>query len=813
MALPETAQALLDYGPHLIDILLPGAALLSRIQALSSAHSPCASIVAELQGWLEQRRAAARGLDQDRIFQQTADTLRALSHSHPLLLTLDDLQWIDSASASLFFHLGRQFADKGGRVLILGAYRPEEVALDRPATGSGEQERHPMQKVLAEFRRQYGDVCLDLTAADQVKSRAFVDAYLDSPASPWAPNRLDDEFRAALSARTAGHPLFTIELLRGMQARGELITDRDGAWVPGSTLGWGILPVRVEVVIRERIERLTEEERDLLTVASVEGEVFTAQAVAQVQGLLERDVLQVLSHQLGAHGQRLVREAGEASVPGDRRRLSRYQFAHALFQAYLYDCLSVGERRLLHGEVGAALEGLYSEQTDPLAAALAWHFEVAGELAKAAAYSERAADVAFKACAYETGIEHNQSALRLYRQLGDRAGEARINHFLCSIFHLVGDFVQYNKCHRQALHIYRDLGDNANEASLLTRDGWASLYMGNSARSHASFQTALKICREGGLLGLQANVMGGLGRLYREYIGDFEQARACGEEALRLGREAGTLANEAIGEFNIGFALHYQGDYRGAELHMQRCLMIMYGNHDWLGDGALGRVGVGLNAMALGDYPAALAHLGGARHTFRELREDNTDDDAWAQSALALLHHQLGENQMAREYAARALAIHRKTGYDYRTATALIRLGHALTALKELGEACEVYQEALDLRRQMGQRHLAPEPLAGLARVALLQGDIERALVYSEEILSHLAIGSVDGTDEPLRIYLTCYRVLNANKDPRAEEMLATVHSLLQERAAKIEDKELRRSFLENVVVYREIAEAYARVC
>jgi hypothetical protein len=56
-----------------------------------------------------------------------------------------------------------------------------------------------------------------------------------------------------------------------------------------------------------------------------------------------------------------------------------------------------------------------------------------------------------------------------------------------------------------------------------------------------------------------------------------------------------------------------------------------------------------------------------------------------------------------------------------------------------------------------------------------------------------------------LRIYLTCYRVLQANADPRAEEILCTAHNLLQERAAKIDDEELRRSYLENVAAHREI--------
>jgi Asp-tRNA(Asn)/Glu-tRNA(Gln) amidotransferase C subunit len=78
------------------------------------------------------------------------------------------------------------------------------------------------------------------------------------------------------------------------------------------------------------------------------------------------------------------------------------------------------------------------------------------------------------------------------------------------------------------------------------------------------------------------------------------------------------------------------------------------------------------------------------------------------------------------------------------------------------------------------------ESLAGLARVALVREETAQALTQVEEILSFLEEGSLDGTDEPLRVYLTCIRTLRACHDPRADKVLETAHSLLQERAGKI---------------------------
>ena len=61
-------------------------------------------------------------------------------------------------------------------------------------------------------------------------------------------------------------------------------------------------------------------------------------------------------------------------------------------------------------------------------------------------------------------------------------------------------------------------------------------------------------------------------------------------------------------------------------------------------------------------------------------------------------------------------------------------------------------------------------------------------------------------------MYLTCYRVLQASGDSRADGILEEGHRLLQERAAKISDEGERRSYLENVAENGEIASEYALV-
>jgi DNA-binding SARP family transcriptional activator len=482
LALPLSLQALVDHGPSLIGTVVPGAGLLSR----------AAAVVPEGAGWLEELKGLAgrerpghTGLEQSAIFQQITNVLRALAQAHPLLLLLDDLQWADAGSTGLLFHLGRRL--EGGRILIVCAYRPEEVALERGG------ERHPLKKVLAEFRRGFGDVWVDLRRADEREGRQLVDGFLNSE-----PNRLGESFRGPLLQRTGGHPLFTVELLRTMQERGDLIQDADGRWSEGPSLDWETLPARVEAVIAERVDRLDEGQREVLAVASVEGERFTAQVVAQVQGLSEREVLRTLSHELGTC-HRLVHEGEEVQVDG--QFLSRYQFAHALYQEYLYRGLSGGERRLLHGEVAAALEALYRDQVDQIASQLAHHFDEAGQVEKAIYYSLRAGDQARLAYANEEAIAYYHRALELLDE--------------------------------------SPLGESRKDWRVEALEGLGRIYfgMGNMAEAEESLQEAITLGREIGLAPRE------LVRLYH-WLGEVLTWQGRHDDRIRLGEQGLTLVEE-----------------------------------------------------------------------------------------------------------------------------------------------------------------------------------------------------------------------------------------------------------------------------
>ena len=126
----RSVQVLVEIAPDLVGLFVPGAKLVGTV----------GKAIATKAGWMEQlerlaSRPALAAAEQSHILEQYTAFVQRLATKMPLILFLDDLQWADAASIGLLFHLARRI--QASRVLILGAYRPNDVALGR------EGKRHP----------------------------------------------------------------------------------------------------------------------------------------------------------------------------------------------------------------------------------------------------------------------------------------------------------------------------------------------------------------------------------------------------------------------------------------------------------------------------------------------------------------------------------------------------------------------------------------------------------------------------------------------------------------------------------------------
>lgn len=406
---------------------------------------------------------------------------------------------------------------------------------------------------------------------------------------------------------------------------------------------------------------------------------------------------------------------------------------------------------------------------------------------------------------YAQAGAHYEQSLRLCRATGERRSEGVTLNNLALVFLRQGDYAQARAYSEQALRLARELGDLRSEGKALSALANAALGTGEWERAQAHTEQALEIARRAGNRSGEGILLLYLGNISC-WRGDYARAAAHDTQSLQLFVELGDRRLQGVSLNNLGEVSLHRGNYSRAREELERALAISGEMRDRQSEGPclqdLGRL-----FHRLGAFARAATCYEQALQISRE--SGSADRECQVLAALGLLAYHRDDLVAAAESCQQALAVAERVGDLPTQALAWTCLAHTRAGRRAWEEAVVAYDRALTIRRQLKQPHLAAEPLAGLARCALAQGQPDRALQAVEEILAHLREKTLDGADEPLRVYLNCWQVLAAVQDPRAEAVLRAAYERLQEHAAQIEEKGLRHTFLERVPAHRQIAAAY----
>jgi tetratricopeptide (TPR) repeat protein len=279
------------------------------------------------------------------------------------------------------------------------------------------------------------------------------------------------------------------------------------------------------------------------------------------------------------------------------------------------------------------------------------------------------------------------------------------------------------------------------------------------------------------------------------------------EAALHLARTLGYRRVEMLAQHGLGLVMCLRGEYGLAQTRLEAALPMAR------------EIGLpydeAMILIALIRLYTTLGHHAGARRLIEQLQalleRVALPKEARAQGLLAcaLYAHARGENQQALAYAEKSWPLVTHDEIINRRADAAVDLGHMRAAMEQWADAAAAYQEAITGYQTLGNAAMATEAQAGLAQLALAQGDLAQAQQWVEQILPILTEHPRAGFNTPFFTWLTCYRVLASNEDPRASGVLQTAYSLLQQYAASIQDVALRRMFLEKVAVHDALQQAY----
>lgn len=331
-----------------------------------------------------------------RLFQAVAAMLAAIARDQPVLLMLDDLHWADAASLQLLGHICRD--QPHARLLIAGAYRPEDAATNLP-----------LERAITDLTRRR---VLTVITAGRLPPDAVTRIAVAQLGGP-----VERDAAGLLFSHSEGNPFFAEELLRGWVESGAL-TREGGCWSVRAAAA--TMPDSIIAAVRARLARLDSMTRDLLRAAAVIGRGFDAELLATVTASEIETVEQIL---LQCAGLRLV----------EPRRATGWSFVHDKIRECLYGEIIPARRVRLHDAIGHALASRADSDGDRRTADLAFHFVRARDTERGPAHALVAAREAMKAYAAEEAMQFYQDASALLPATDERrpaalfgAGEAAV---------------------------------------------------------------------------------------------------------------------------------------------------------------------------------------------------------------------------------------------------------------------------------------------------------------------------------------------------------------------------------------------------
>jgi tetratricopeptide (TPR) repeat protein len=721
-----------------------------QVAAVAVAFGVPMSAATQLKGYSTVERS-------ERISAAVIRCLRCAAQE-PRLLVLEDLHWADRTTLEFL-----------ARLPELGLTGPILMTLiSRPHL--------PGETALARFIESIGDR-IDLGPLTAGESLELLETLLGS-------HELPADFLARLIGNAEGNPLFVEETLRSLTETGRLAR-RAGVWQAQGDLQDFRVPDTIESVLTTRIDGLDSSTKSVLQYAAIVGRRFWSGVLtdALVNRPVERELGQLLD---GA----FVRALPFSTVRGDREFL----FEHLLLQQVAYDGMLRRLRSELHAAVARWLERRLGNQADEYAEWIAFHYERSNEPERALPYLESAA-----LASRDRGSLSDAEALVARATKLARSPDSRANLLLL------------------AEELAAEAGDVHQRSEALVK------LEALAAEQSDERITAEAGCRRAG---------------YLLDMGDLDAARSTAEKALERFERLGDVSQQGDVLRLLGRISHLSGDFSAALRSYRASLPLERQAGDRYGQaGVFDRLGLVL--IDLGDFTTGLDYFEAARDLCAELGQRPTEARVIGHQARAL--HWLGRYEEAEDTARAALDLAERCGSVQAQLGAKLTLARVLAARGGTQEADSLAREVQKSAQELGQPGLEARAwlllsevetgeaalrsarrahelacASGVLHIEVLAqtreaelrldiGDLTRADSISRAATRKLeAHGDIQGPEEAV-FYIRARTLMALGRAEAARELLERARGIVHKKAGRIEDSGLRRRFLEEIRLNREI--------
>ncbi len=608
----------------------------------------------------------------ERTFEAIRDILMRESENKPLILAVDNLQWIDRTSEEFLTYLIGWLANAS--ILLIILYRPE-------------------------YTHQWG--------SKSYYSQIRVDQLSTSTSAELVQSILEEgevvpELRELILTRAAGNPLFMEEFTHTLLENGS-IHKRDHQYVLTTKPSDIQVPDTIQGIIAARMDRLEENLKRTMQVASVIGRDFAVRILQTITGMRE----ELKSYLLNLQGLEFIYE--KSLFPE-----LEYIFKHALTQEVAYNSLLLKRRKEIHERIGKAIEELYPDRLEEFYERLANHYSRSENSEKAYHYLKLSGDKALRSYSTWEAFRFYKEAINVLNKLPETEGNKRRGIEVCLLMVLPTMALGFPEDSLQILQegerLARELGDERSLAIFYSSIGFYYTVLGDSLQGLKYAEKAFIEAEKVQDLDIAApiafdlcapyNVSGE----YRKLIDVAPKVIALLEKTQRESESFGRglnvysyllghygLATAWLGNFKDGEALCEKAVRFALEVRALYCLVVIEHNYGWL-----------FNTK--GDGKNAVEHFQNSIRYSEEAQMPVLLGPI--NSGLAWGYYMLREPETAREHAERAIKIHSDTGIPFLLPLAYVILGAVALDSGELKNARSFVEEALSLAQNNNEKML-----------------------------------------------------------------------------------------------------------
>jgi predicted ATPase/class 3 adenylate cyclase len=654
-------------------------------------------------GGLDGERMAS--MEPEQLRQQTFVAFRrlckCLAGEKPLVVTLDDLHWVDPVSAELLGFL---------LTIVVSAPILFVCAQRRQGADSPNDRLVRLQSLIPTQT-----VGIRLERLSPEESDMLLTELLSETTLPPA-------LRRNVLNQSEGNPYFIEEYVRMLIEQGYL-QRRDGSWRvdPSTELDSIPLPTSLETLIRSRVDALPSELKELMQCAAVVGAPFEADLLATVSEAhyVDEDLSRLESRLL-------VHHAAESN---------RWTFDHSLIESVVYGSMLKARRRTLHLRVAQALESRWAGAEADHAEELAYHYVRAEEGSKALTYLMQAGERATARYANEEAMAYFERAAQLLEAHPDTADRLRwrLAAGLGDVYRSMGRYADSAAALETGLALV-ETGTLASDyrVGLFRRLGDTTQKQGDLDTSHMHFTGALALLGEptdNAEATEAARILTGLAWTYF-LQGRFDQALEACESSLIHARRSGAL-NELAAAENILGGVHYRkGEWALASQHTRRAMVLRERmGYTWGVAATLSNLGV--VAILAGDWNKGRSFLERSLALNQEV--GNVEGVTIVHNNLGTLLRDQGDLDQAESHFRESLAVARPFEMGFHIANSTQGLAEVLLLRGEIDAAEGAIRDCLAQAEAIGAHDLRGEIHRIQAQILLARADWAAAREAAEE--------------------------------------------------------------------------------